>query len=88
MFLNLFGSDGRAGEHAGDYRNRFPIAMMRTSRVNSSCGVQDILLREGFDQMLCIHWTARKETLQGIATRPGQEFLLRRSLHALRRSSD
>jgi len=55
MFLNLFGSDGRSGEHAEDYRNRFPMAMVRTSRVNSSCVVQDILLREGFDQMLCGH---------------------------------
>jgi hypothetical protein len=29
MFLNLFGSDGPCGVHAGDYRDRFPIAMVR-----------------------------------------------------------
>jgi len=28
MFLNLFGSDGPPGAHAGDYRNRLSIAMV------------------------------------------------------------
>jgi hypothetical protein len=34
MFLNLFGSDGPPGAHAGDYRSRFSIAMVSSRGLN------------------------------------------------------
>jgi hypothetical protein len=37
MFLNLFGSNNPPGAHAGDYRNRFSISMLRSNRSLPHC---------------------------------------------------